>query len=70
MMTGKTGKTCFGSLVSSCLILFDLGSCTGASSEPLQAITDGPRDAAAELALPGAPAQPALGDVGDRVDPW
>lgn len=54
----------------SCLILFDLGSCTGASSEPLQAITDGPRDAAAELALPGAPAQPALGDVGDRVDPW
>eukprot|EP00435_Cladocopium_sp_Y103_P027243 s1005_g6.t1 len=32
----------------------------------LQAITDGPRDAAqAELALPGAPAQPALGDVGD-----
>lgn len=33
----------------------------------VQAITDGPRDAAAELALPGAPAQPALGDVGAKA---
>lgn len=33
----------------------------------VQAITDGPRDAAAELALPGAPAQPAPGDVGAKA---
>lgn len=34
----------------------------------VQAITDGPRDAAqAELALPGAPTQPALGDVGAKA---
>lgn len=40
------------------------------SSWSCQALTDGPRDAALadrdQMALPGAPAQPALGDAGEK----